>query len=110
MPWLDYAKSYRSVFDAMPVPDGTNCISSLGLGESERAMLDYYAGHVTIRQEVRPAEAARCDTFLIQGYAPIGTENIDLRGWEKIWEGARPGDTWQRFWMFHRLTEGRSLY
>jgi 4-amino-4-deoxy-L-arabinose transferase-like glycosyltransferase len=23
MPWLDYAKSYRSVFDAMPVPDVT---------------------------------------------------------------------------------------
>lgn len=105
MPWLDYAKSYRSVFESLPVPGKTNCISSLGLGESERATLDYYAGHVTVRQEVQPAEAARCNTLLIQGYAPTGTAHLDLHGWEQMWEGARPGDTWQRFWMFRRRNE-----
>ena len=110
MPWLDYAKSYRSVFEAMPVPEETDCLSSLGLGESERAMLDYYAGQITIRHEIRPAEAALCDTFLMQGYAPTGTEHIDLRDWEQVWEGARPGDTWQRFWMFRRRSDAQGLY
>ena len=110
MPWLDYAKSYRSVFEAMPVPEETDCMSSLGLGESERAMLDYYAGQITIRHEVRPAEAALCDTFLMQGYAPTGTAHIDLRDWEQVWDGARPGDTWQRFWMFRRRSDAQGLY
>ena len=102
MPWLDYAKSYRSVFAFMPVPAATNCLRSLGLGESERAMLHYYAARLSIRQEVSPVEAAMCDTFLIQGYALTGTAHIDLRGWEQVWEGARPGDTWQRFWLLQR--------
>jgi 4-amino-4-deoxy-L-arabinose transferase-like glycosyltransferase len=98
MPWLDYAKSYRSVFTSMPMPAETNCIASVGLGEGERAMLKYFTGRITLRREV--VSAPHCDTFLVQGYVPSGTRHLDLRGWEMIWEGARPGDTWQRFWLF----------
>jgi 4-amino-4-deoxy-L-arabinose transferase-like glycosyltransferase len=98
MPWLDYAKSYRSVFVSMPVPSKANCIVSIGLGESERAMLRYVTGHITIRHET--VSTSHCNTFLVQGYSSSGTQHLDLRGWEKIWEGARPGDSWQRFWLF----------
>ncbi len=98
MPWLDYGKSYRSVFGDIPWPSGINCVASLGLGESERAMLHYVAGRVTARREILPN--ADCNTLLMQGYVPIGNAVVDPVKWEKIWEGARPGDDWQRFWLF----------
>lgn len=98
MPWLDYAKSYRTVFAAMPLPQDEGCIGSFGLGEGERAMLHYFNGRNTLRREQWPA--ARCDTLLVQGYTPEGTRKIDLRGYHQVWEGARPGDDWQRFWLF----------
>jgi 4-amino-4-deoxy-L-arabinose transferase-like glycosyltransferase len=98
MPWLDYAKSYRSVFAAMPLPQDEGCIGSFGLGEGERAMLHYFNGRNTLRREQWPA--AQCDTLLVQGYTPEGTRKIDLRGYHQVWEGARPGDDWQRFWLF----------
>lgn len=107
MPWLDYAKSYRSVFASMPVPAETTCISSIGLGESERAMLDYFRGRITLRREV--VDAPECNILLIQGYVPSGTRHLDLRGWEKVWEGARPGDTWQRFWLFRAKNSSAKL-
>lgn len=98
MPWLDYGKSYRSVFEDIPWPANINCVASLGLGESERAMLHYVAGRVTARREILPE--ADCNTLLMQGYVPIGNAVVDPVKWDKIWEGARPGDDWQRFWLF----------
>lgn len=98
MPWLDYAKSYRSVFVAMPLSEEPNCVASIGLGEGERGMLHYFNGRSTLRREEWPA--AKCDILLVQGYAPEGTRKIDLRGYHQVWEGARPGDDWQRFWLF----------
>jgi 4-amino-4-deoxy-L-arabinose transferase-like glycosyltransferase len=98
MPWLDYAKSYRSVFAAMPLPEEANCVGSVGLGEGERAMLHYFNGRNTLRREQWPG--AGCDILLVQGYTPEGTRKVDLRGYHQVWEGARPGDDWQRFWLF----------
>ena len=98
MPWLDYGKSYRTVFESIPWPAAHRCVASRGLGESERAMLDYYADRLTIRREI--SEKANCDLLLIQGYQEIGVENVDARKWKLIWSGSRPGDTWQKFWMF----------
>ncbi|SMP74079.1 ArnT family glycosyltransferase [Noviherbaspirillum suwonense] len=98
MPWLDYAKSYRSVFAAMPLPDDHDCVASIGLGEGERAMLRYFSGLNTLRREQWPG--AGCEVLLVQGYAVEGTRQVDLRGYHQVWEGARPGDSWQRFWLF----------
>lgn len=98
MPWLDYAKSYRSVFTVMPLPAEHGCVASVGLGEGERAMLHYFNGVNTLRREQWPG--AGCDTLLVQGYAKQGTRHVDLSGFHQIWEGARPGDDWQRFWLF----------
>ena len=107
MPWLDYGKSYRTVFEEIPWPAGVNCVESIGLGESERAMLHYVAGRVTARLEVLPS--AQCNTLLMQGYVPIGNGVVDPDRWEKIWEGARPGDTWQRFWLFRERRSVASM-
>ena len=98
MPWLDYAKSYTQVFESIPWPHSHECITSLGLGEGERAMLDYTADRLTYRQEVtaRPD----CDLLFFQGYVNTGAGVIDSSKWELIWSGGRPGDSWQRFWLF----------
>ena len=98
MPWLDYAKSYRSVFTKIPLPEKYNCVASIGLGEGERGMLHYFNGSNTLRREQWPA--ASCEILLVQGYTSEGTRAIDLRGYHQVWEGARPGDDWQRFWLF----------
>lgn len=98
MPWLDYSKSYRMVFEDIPWPNDIDCIASLGLGESERAMLHYFDGKLTLRREVEPT--AQCNTLLFQGYVPIGNGVIDASKWNLLWEGARPGDDWQRFWLY----------
>ncbi|GAA4011691.1 ArnT family glycosyltransferase [Actimicrobium antarcticum] len=98
MPWLDYGKSYRTVFSEITWPTDTNCIASIGLGESERAMLDYIANRTTVRREIQPV--ASCNTLLLQGYTPTGNGAVDQSAWEPVWEGSRPGDSWQRFWLF----------
>src|SRR5205085_5976154 len=46
VPWFDAAKSYRGVFTdaARHLPAGAGCIFVDGLGESERALVEYYVG------------------------------------------------------------------
>ena len=98
MPWLDFAKSYRSVFASMPIPASVDCIASINLGEGERAMLRYVTGHNPVRLEVAPD--AECTTLLVQREAKFGEPEIDLMLWKELWRGARPGITNERFWLF----------
>ncbi len=100
LPWLDFAKSYRSVFASMPVPADSNCIASINLGEGERAMLKYITGRNPVRVEVSPA--AGCTTLLVQREAAFGEPGIDPSRWQELWRGARPGVTNERFWLFRR--------
>ena len=98
MPWLDHAKSYRAVFESIPWPKTHGCIESRGLGESERAMLDYYANRLTHRREVSVVND--CDLLFVQGFVQDQLPVADSKGWEMIWSGARPGDNRQKFWLY----------
>jgi 4-amino-4-deoxy-L-arabinose transferase-like glycosyltransferase len=98
MPWLDFAKSYRSVFVAMPIPTQANCVASYNLGEGERAMLRYVTGRNPMRLETHPA--AGCDTLLVQREAAYGEPEVDLTRWKELWRGSRPGVTNERFFLF----------
>jgi 4-amino-4-deoxy-L-arabinose transferase-like glycosyltransferase len=100
MPWLDYAKSYRSVFAAMPLPAPGDCIASINLGEGERAMLRYVTGYNPLRREVHPVAA--CNTLLVQREVAYGEPDVDRAVWQEAWRGARPGVTNERFWLFRR--------
>ena len=94
LPWLDYAKSYRSVFEELGAKmniewnDG-DCMISAGLGESEAPMLAYYTG--IEHQPVADTRNTEC-TWLIEesrrdnARPPAGE-------WRLFWSGARPGDT-----------------
>lgn len=104
MPWLDFAKSYRPVFAALPIPDSTNCIASISLGEGERAMLRYVTGINPVRVEVAPN--AGCTTLLVQREAAFGEPEINFAQWKELWRGSRPGVTNERFWLFRRVDSG----
>ncbi|MHB1592273.1 MAG: ArnT family glycosyltransferase, partial [Sulfuricella sp.] len=101
LPWLDAGKSYRSMIVSLQqaLPARHACISSNKLGEPQRALLEYYAGILTRRTETH--QGIECDLLLVQGNArnpdaPPGPE------WNKIWEGNRPGDKSERYWLFQR--------
>jgi 4-amino-4-deoxy-L-arabinose transferase-like glycosyltransferase len=111
LPWIDHAKSYRGVFKAMRqhLPQGYDCMASFNLGESERAMLQYFAGITTHRQESEPD--ANCELLLVNGLVSDLPEQLDSRHWNLIWEGARPGDYRERLWLFSARPEaGNASY
>jgi hypothetical protein len=82
------------------VPKSYDCISSRGLGDSQRAVLHYFANIVTYREEAR-ARRRGCELLLVQG-KPL-EEKAPPRPWQKIWEGSRPGDRDERFWLYQRI-------
>lgn len=105
LPWLDDAKSYRTMIISMQhaLPRNFQCVSSVGLGEPQRGMLEYVAGVVTYRNETRPKD---CPLLLVQDDPTSpddAKEKVVADGrWTKIWEGGRPGDTRERYRLFGR--------
>jgi len=102
LPWADAGKSYRAMVAEMKraMPAQHRCVAGIGIGDSQRAMLHYYAGIVT-RLEDSPART-NCDLLIVQGTArkPVAAP----RGWQKLWDGARPGDKTERFWLYKRVS------
>ena len=100
--FLDYAdtsKSYRSMVVELvqALPPGYDCVSSRGLGESQRAMLHYLGGIVTYREEL-PERRRTCDLLLAQGERSEPPEIPP--GWHQVWEGTRPGENDEYFWLY----------
>ena len=103
--WLDTGKSYRSMIASMQqaMPAQYRCVSSRNLGEPQRAMLHYFAGIITYRDDV-PERQRDCDLLLVHGVPQ--EENVPLGPWQKIWEGSRPGDDkGERFRLYQRAEE-----
>ncbi len=105
--WVDTTKSYRSVIADMQraMPQQYLCIAGRELGETQRAMLDYFAGIRTRRADT--AQAAGCDLLLAQGM-PLD-ELVIAPEWNKIWEGHRPGDKDERLRLYQRQINQRPL-
>jgi 4-amino-4-deoxy-L-arabinose transferase-like glycosyltransferase len=99
--WVNTGKSYRTMIASLEhkLPAHYHCIASRSLGEPQRALLDYYAGITTQRAE-SPGHRHDCDLLLIQGdpdYPPLPGEQ-----WKELWDGARPGDDSEHFWLYQR--------
>ena len=99
--WADNVKSYRSMVVSMQgaLPRKYDCMSSRGLGEAQRAMLHYFGGIITRRDEVAERRR-RCQLLLVQGHPRA--EVAPRGGWKKIWEGGRPGDKDERYRLYRR--------
>jgi 4-amino-4-deoxy-L-arabinose transferase-like glycosyltransferase len=102
LPYLDSRRSYRPVAESLAahLPAGT-CVASHNLGEPQRALLEYFAGLIAIRDDLPAANA--CQALLMQ----LGHDDADTppdSAWEKLWEGHRRGDDTERFILFRRAT------
>ncbi len=98
MPWLDSSKSYRQMVNSLKqaLPASYNCVSGEKLGEAQRAMLQYF-GAITVGAQHRP----ECDLMLVEGNT-FNQHTEDKTRWNKIWEGGRPGDKKEHFWLYQR--------
>ena len=76
------------------------CVASRNLGEPQRALFDYFADVVTVREETYPdAHAAtRC---CCRSVATTRDMPPDSAG-RSVWEGHRRGDDTERFVLFTR--------
>jgi 4-amino-4-deoxy-L-arabinose transferase-like glycosyltransferase len=99
--WVDTSKSYRATAASLrqALPKKYDCISSMGLGHSQRAMLHYHAGIITWREEVE-SRRRRCTLMLVQGHPRL--ETPPPGAWKKIWEGSRPRDRDEIFRLYQR--------
>jgi 4-amino-4-deoxy-L-arabinose transferase-like glycosyltransferase len=100
LPYIDHGRSYRKVFGdlktAMPAQAG--CVEGRDLGDAQRALLQYHNGLLV--QSQKSAKGKNCPLLLVQGSPK---QSITAQpGWKKIWEGSRPGDRHERFWLYQR--------
>ncbi len=100
--WIDAGKTYRAMIADLQkaLPPKYTCIASLNLGEPQRAMLHYFASVITWRLDSPERSRADCDVTLVQGVA--SEEHVPLGPWRKTWEGARPGDKFERYRLYVR--------
>ncbi len=99
LPWLETGKSYRGMVVDLKraLPAHYSCIAGDHLGDSQRAMLQYF-GNITTREQTR----RKCDLLLVQGNRTSKPVEQEI-GWDKIWEGARTGDKNERFRLYQRV-------
>jgi 4-amino-4-deoxy-L-arabinose transferase-like glycosyltransferase len=100
LPVIDQARSYRGLATRLAAELGAPaCTAGAGLGNAQRALLDYFIG-----LRVIPAEhpgASACDTLLVQ-VSPGRVPAVDLAAWREAWRGSRPGDRSEAFVLYRR--------
>ncbi|GHT91921.1 hypothetical protein AGMMS49545_08660 [Betaproteobacteria bacterium] len=103
LPWIDYGKSYRPTAAtlAAQLPENAGCIAEWHVGSAQLASFAYFE-----RLRFMPLESVgqHCRWLLTQGNSraeltPPG------QGWQRVWEGNRPGDRKERFRLYRRLGE-----
>jgi 4-amino-4-deoxy-L-arabinose transferase-like glycosyltransferase len=89
LPWFESGSSYRSLFASLreKIPAECTSVRAWGVGESERALLEYYTGLLprTSDQIVAPG----CNLVLVQSGSTRMEPSLGP-GWQVIWEQSRP--------------------
>lgn len=94
--WIDHSKTYRPVVASLraALPQDIDCIDRTGIGISQRAALDYFAG---IRTEA-PARKRQCDWRLTID----DKDRPASAGWTEVWQGGRTSDRKERWYLDRR--------
>jgi 4-amino-4-deoxy-L-arabinose transferase-like glycosyltransferase len=94
LPALDYLKTYRGVIADMQRhrPAGAACITAPDLSEPQRAVFHYFAGIL------KSEETKDCPLLLLHT-SSIKPPALDPK-WLLLWNGGRPGDDREHFWLF----------
>jgi 4-amino-4-deoxy-L-arabinose transferase-like glycosyltransferase len=98
LPWFDIAKTYRQTFTelAQALPENTRCVRTIGLGESERAMLQYFSGRMPYEVGAMP-QNADCNVAVVMVEGP-SLRPAPIKGvGMPFWNGSRWGDRNRRF-------------
>jgi 4-amino-4-deoxy-L-arabinose transferase-like glycosyltransferase len=92
---LDRRLSYASVGEVLAarVPPAA-CIQPYQVRRQQRLLLAYHSGR-------QLDDDARCDWLLMETRRREGAPHVPA-GWVKQWEGARPGDRSDRFYLYVR--------
>jgi hypothetical protein len=92
---LDRHRSYAGVGRALQaeIPEHA-CVDTRGVGAQQRILLAYHSDRT-----LRGDETRECRWLLVQGdrRTAIG---VPAGGWVKRWEGARPADRDDRFFLY----------
>ena len=100
--YFDTGNSYREMIAELKarLPVDYQCMASHNLGEPQRAMLHYFGGILTYRDDQARPNTRSCDLMVVQGFASQMYQP-DNR-WERIWEGSRPGDRKELYRLYRR--------
>jgi 4-amino-4-deoxy-L-arabinose transferase-like glycosyltransferase len=100
LPYLDSRRSYRTTFETLNAHfPGTGCVASRKLGDPQRALLYYFTGIETVREESNDRADAECNALLVQ-YGAISGPAPVIDGWRVAWQGARRGDATERYVLY----------
>jgi len=98
LPYLDSRRSYRAMIESLDAKlPSRGCVASRNLGDPQRALLYYFAGVATVREETH--DQADCRALLVQ-YGTISGAVPALDGWRIAWEGRRRGDATERYVLY----------
>jgi 4-amino-4-deoxy-L-arabinose transferase-like glycosyltransferase len=108
LPWFDAGSGYRAIFTSLrqSLPAQHGVIASQGVGESERALLEYYAGIVTQRMEINK-DVKDADLFLSESgeVPPDPPAGIT---WRLLWAKNRPsGDHPKEMFRLYQRIDGK---
>jgi 4-amino-4-deoxy-L-arabinose transferase-like glycosyltransferase len=100
LPAFDHVRSYRLLSHqlANQLPAGHGCVASLELGGPQRASFDYFARLRFV--PIDDSGVSQCRWLLTQGNRDKTPATAGE--WHLIWVGARPGDSVERFRLYHR--------
>jgi len=101
LPLLDSARSYQPVFTSMlkTIPNTYHCMNSLGLGQPQRLLLNYYT-NITL-QPVTNLQQLSCDLYIVQ-IAKNKEKVQPKQRWKLIWHGKRAADRKESFSLYAR--------
>lgn len=103
LPYLDSRRSYRAMVEDLETHlPAQGCVTSRNLGDPQRALLFYFAGIATVREETHAM--ADCRALLVQFGAVAAVPPLD--GWRIAWQGGRRGDATEQYVLY--LKETRS--
>ncbi|MBL8514874.1 MAG: glycosyltransferase family 39 protein [Betaproteobacteria bacterium] len=91
---VDHVRSYRAVAQSLAakLPPGTACVEGVGVGDAQRALIDYWAA-IRIK-----TGAGDCPLVLTQGTRDRPA--TPPPGATLLWQGARPGDNIEKLALY----------
>lgn len=98
LPWLDTTKTYRNTFKELSrvLAPEEQCVTTIGFGESERAMLQYFTGRMPYERN-GPVENLDCGVAVLMLKDGKSERGIVQPTWTRFWDGSRSGEEDRRF-------------